>query len=404
MLVKLTQDFIANQLQSLVGKNRIEFCDTDLPGLYIEVNASRPGQGIFRYRYKDSTGKTCHALIGSSNVVTRDIAFQRASTLREQVKLSIYPKAADKPAPSLTVSDLFEKHVFPYTLPRKRSHSRDVEMYNLRLKSAFGSKALSSVSRKEVQLFHTRLLEEKLAPATCDHYVKLLRSAFNHAVRWELIDKNPLAGIKLYNVDNRVDNVPDKEQLVTLLKVLQTDENRAVCRIALFLLATGARLSEALGAQYSMIDRQNRTWRIPARTSKSKRIRSVPLSDAALDVINQLDSAGTSEYLFISPKSGLPFTTIQKVWCRIKSKAGLPKLHLHDLRHCNASWMVSAGVSLFVVQDILGHSDPKITMRYSHVASETKLKASNTASEIIRASMPFNLGAVEVKPMEVASV
>ena len=77
------------------------------------------------------------------------------------------------------------------------------------------------------------------------------------------------------------------------MNVLRTDENRPVCLIAMFLLSTGARLNEALSATWSQIDRENRVWRISAINSKSKRMRSVPLNDSALEVLAQLETEGS---------------------------------------------------------------------------------------------------------------
>lgn len=48
-----------------------------------------------------------------------------------------------------------------------------------------------------------------------------------------------------------------------------------------------------------------------------------------------------------------------------------------------ASFLVNSGRSLFEVQNILGHSDPKISMRYSHLSSKSMQEAANTASKII---------------------
>ena len=391
MRIALTQSMIDKGLRLQNGKQHEEFCDTGCKSLYLELRASNPAQGTYYLRHRNGSA-TKHYRLGTSNTMSLSAARQKAGALKSELAISGNNTAEENAKPAeLLVSDLFEQYVFPHNVHRKRSHARDLEMYKLKLKPIFGSMRLCEVTRRDVQLFHTKLLQEKKAPATCDHYVKLLRSAYNHAVRWDLIEKSPLNGIKLFNADNRIDNVPDSQQLSALLKVLQTDSNRTVCRIALLLLATGARVSELLNAKWSMVDRKNRVWRIPALSSKSKRIRSVPLSDAAMDVINQLQTEGHYEYLFVNAKTGLPYTTVQKVWCRLKRAAGVSKMRLHDLRHCNASYMVSSGVSLFVVQDILGHSDPKITMRYSHVASDTKLNASNTASAIIKAAMPFNI-------------
>ena len=391
MRITLTQNLIDRGLKIQPGRQHQEFCDMSCQSLYLEIRASNPTQGTYYLRHRDGSA-TKHYRLGTSNTISLAVARQKANALKSELVINGKKTVAEDTKPAeLLVSDLFEQYVFPHNMHRKRSHARDLEMYKLKLKPIFGSMYIRDVTGRAVQLFHTQLLQEKKAPATCDHYVKLLRSAYNHAVRWNLIEKSPLNGIKLFNADNRIDNIPDSRQLSALLKVLQTDSNRTVCRIALLLLASGARVSELLSAKWSMVDRKNRVWRIPALSSKSKQIRSVPLSDAAMDVINQLQTEGHYDYLFVNTKTGLPYTTVQKVWCRLKRKAGLSKMRLHDLRHCNASYMVSSGVSLYVVQDILGHSDPKITMRYCHVASDTKLSASNTASAIIKAAMPFNI-------------
>ena len=108
-----------------------------------------------------------------------------------------------------------------------------------------------------------------------------------------MLDKNPAARIPLFNRDNKVENYLDEAQLERLMHVLRTDENRPVCLIAMFLLSTGARLNEALSATWSQIDRENRVWRIAAINSKSKRMRSVPLNDSALEVLAQLDTEGS---------------------------------------------------------------------------------------------------------------
>ncbi len=55
-----------------------------------------------------------------------------------------------------------------------------------------------------------------------------------------------------------------------------------------------------------------------------------------------------------------------------------------DLRHGFASLLVSGGRSLYEVQQILGHSDPKVTMRYAHLSARALQDAANAASVIVR--------------------
>lgn len=272
----------------------------------------------------------------------------------------------------------------PFAKPRKRSYARDEEMFRLRIKDAFGRMKLNEVSRKQVQLFHNRLLTEGLKPASADHYLKLLRRAFNLAVEWEILETSPLNRLQLFNPDNRMENYLSPEQLDKLVNVLRTAQPRTVCNVALFLLATGARLNEALRARWDQIDKETRVWRIPASNSKSKRIRSVPLNDAALEVLGQLGTEGKYDNLFINTKTKKPLVNVYKVWGRLRAQAGMEWLRIHDLRHSYASFLVNSGRTLYEVQQILGHSDAKVTERYAHLSSKTLQDAANTASVIIQ--------------------
>jgi integrase len=236
-------------------------------------------------------------------------------------------------------------------------------------------------------VFHNELKEEGLAGATSDHYVKLLRRAFNLAIEWGFVDKNPASRVKLFNLDNKVEHYLDEDQLQKLLKVLRTDSSRPVCMIAMFLLSTGARLSEALHAKWEQVDARHRVWRIPAINSKSKRMRSVPLNDSAIDILKQLDSEGESDYLFVNRQTGKPYAAVHKVWERLRNEAGLPHLRIHDLRHQYASFLVNSGRTLYEVQQILGHSDPTVTQRYAHLSSKSLQEAANSASVIINEAM-----------------
>ena len=151
-------------------------------------------------------------------------------------------------------------------------------------------------------------------------------------------------------------------------------------------------------AKWSQIDRQTRVWRIPSNISKSGRIRAIPLNDSAIDVLGQLDTEGVYDYLFVNHRiskktgeevgTGKPYTAIMKVWSRLRAKAGLPHLRIHDLRHQYASFLVNAGRSLYEVQQILGHSDPSVTQRYAHLSTKSLQDAANSASIMIRGTVP----------------
>lgn len=402
-VIKLTAAMFPQLLQCPEAKARIELCDADCPGLYIEVRATSPGQGTFYFRYKDANGKTCHQRIGTTNEVTLSDARKQAKVIKGDIASGIDPKGDEKAKKvMLTYSVFFNDIYLPYVTPRKRSWKRDEELFRLRIEKVFGDNKLDAIDRIRIQSFHTALLAEGLAPATCDHHIKLIRQSLNLAVEWDMLEKNPASKVPLFNVDNKVEHYLDEAELGRLLTVLRSpDSPRNVCLIALFLLSTGARLNEALKATWSQIDRQTRVWRIPAAVSKSRKIRVVPLNDSALDVLCQLETEGQYDHLFVNSRistktgeqvgTGKPYTTIMRVWTRLRLKAGLPHLRIHDLRHQYASFLVNAGRTLYEVQQILGHSDPSVTQRYAHLSTKSLQDAANSASIMIRGAMPVAL-------------
>lgn len=398
-IVKLTQDFITQNLKCPLDKARIEYCDSDLPGLYVEVRVTSQDHGTYYFRYKDRGKKTCHQKISRTADISLVEARKQAKKLKAEIALGADPRGEEKSRKAvITFTEFFDDHYMPYVTPRKRSWKRDEELFRLRIKGVFGTKRLNEITRQQIQSFHTALLDQGLSGATCDHHVKLIRQSLNLAIEWDLLDKNPASKVPLFNMDNKVEHYLDDAELDRLLTVLRSDENRAICMVALFLLSTGARLNEALQATWSQIDRQTRVWRIPASNSKSKRVRAVPLNDSALDVLAQLDTEGHYDNLFVNNRistktgeqvgTGKPYTTIMKVWGRLRVKAGLPHLRIHDLRHQYASFLVNAGRTLYEVQQILGHSDPSVTQRYAHLSTKSLQDAANSASIMIRGAMP----------------
>ena len=108
------------------------------------------------------------------------------------------------------------------------------------------------------------------------------------------------------------------------------------------------------------------------------------MNDAALEVLGQLDTEGKYDHVFINNKTRKPLHDYHKVWGRLRAKAGLHSLRMHDLRHSYASFLVNSGRTLYEVQQILGHSDGKVTERYAHLSTKTLQEAANTASVIIQ--------------------
>ena len=393
-VVNFTPAFVASGLVCPPDKKKIEYSVADEPGLFVECRASEKAVPTWYLRLKGSRGTNIYKKLGTIKDVSLTQARKQARALKAENMLA--PKQEDvvlAPKAELTLDAFMIDHYFPHAKIHKRSHKRDDQLYRIRIKPKFGDLVLSAITRREVQSFQNGLLKEGLSPASADHHVKLMRRVCNLAVQWEMLEKNPLKGIELYMVDNQLENYLDQEQLARLVDVLRTDENRMVCCIIMFLISTGARLNEALTATWKNVSIEGGVWKVDASLSKSKKSRSIPLNDSALWVLEQLESKGKSAYLFPSPVKAkddkdAAYTTITRAWYRLRKKAKVPNVRLHDLRHSFASMLVSGGRSLYEVQQILGHSDPKVTMRYAHLSAKALQEAANAASVIVPRAGP----------------
>lgn len=380
-VVTLTPAFIEG-MKAIPGQVHTEYCCDKIRGLFADVHSSAASKPTWNYRFRIK-GKLTTGRLGLVQDMPLDEARLQVTLLKTQNALGKAP-TGDSAESGLTLDQFMRDQYFPHVREHKRSHWRDEQLYRLRIAERFGHLPLKQITRREVQKFHNELHQKGASKASANHHLQLMRHVLNLAISWEELDRNVLQGVPLFTLDNQVENFLDERQVERLMEVLQTDENRMVCLILVFLLSTGARLREGLCAKWRDVDAARAVWIIPASNSKSKRQKALPLNPSALWAIGQLTSAETSEYLFPSPVTGKPYTTITRVWYRIRKNAGLPgNVRIHDLRHTYASRLVSAGRSLYEVQRLLGHADPRTSMRYAHLSMKTMQEAANAATVVI---------------------
>jgi site-specific recombinase XerD len=324
----------------------------------------------------------------------KDVTLAQARKLAKQVRAEHGAAVKTEGAIALTSktemtwNTFIADHFSPYCKAHIRSAKKYTQLDRIYVAPVFGHQTLRSITLKAAQDLHVDIVEKKkMSPATADHVIKYVRAALNKALQYDYLEKNPLKNFELFMVDNQINNVLTDTQMQRLLSVLRTDKNRSVCQILMLLLSTGARMNEVLSATWKNVSMEGRSLKVDALRSKSKRSRSIPLNDSAVWVIEQLTSRDKSAFLFPSPvyaKDGkdLPYTNITRAWYRLQKLAGI-KIRAHDLRHGFASMLVSGGRSLYEVQQILGHSDPKVTMRYAHLSSAVLQAAANAGSVIV---------------------
>jgi integrase len=388
-IVTFTPAFIATGLVVPEGKPKIEYSVQDEPGLFVEVRAGATSIPTWYLRLKNARGTNIYKKLGT----VKDVSLTQAKKISRQMKVAhaeeLKRAQLQKPVSSeMTLDTFMTEHYFPHAKLHKRSWIRDEQLYRLRIKPVFSESRLCDLTRYQVIQFQNHLSTTGLSPASQDHHIKLLRHALAVAVEHELLERNVLRGIKLLNVENRLHDVASPDELKALVRILRTDSNRPVCHIVMFLLSTGARLSEVLTATRGQLDLDKGLWTIPATTAKSKRSRTVPLNGSAMWVLEEAAKLHHFDTIFANPATGKPFTTITRVWYRLRKAAGIQKMRLHGLRHQVAENMLSQGKNLHDVMVLFGHSSPVVTQRYAGLTMSALREAVDAASLFEQAPSP----------------
>jgi integrase len=332
-------------------------------------------------------GKTTHFRIGSVLTIPLAEAKKQAMQIRAQLAngVNLKPEETQVKDDGISLRNYFQQYLVR-AKQTKKSWVRDVQAFK-HIDADYGDVKLADITLAMVQKQRTEQMNSGLyKAATVNHSTKLWRQLLRQAAIEGL--RPPMLGIKLLPVQNFVENYLNDQELAKLLGVLATHTNRTVCLLALWLLSTGARSGEAMKARWSDIDRERRLWKIPAANSKGKLAGSVFLNDTALEVLDQLNTQGKFEHLFINKRTGKPLRTMTKSFLRIKERAGLVHFRPHDLRHQHAVMLINSQRTLWEVATALRHKDPNTTtIRYAHLTSKTMQDVSNCADVAIKRAM-----------------
>ncbi|PEH74142.1 phage integrase [Edwardsiella tarda] len=221
----------------------------------------------------------------------------------------------------------------------------------------FNSTMFSSYRKKRLsgEIVRTARVK-KVSPRTMNLELAYFRAVFNELKRlghWKL--DNPLSDLRPFKSEEAELTYLEHDEIARLLEACRNSKNESTFWVACTCLVTGARWDEA----ESLTTKQIRNLKVTFFKTKGNRNRTVPISQEFFDSLPK-------------PKKGGPlFKPCYSAFRKAVERANLelPAGQLsHVLRHTFASHFMMNGGNILVLQRILGHTDIKMTMRYSHFA------------------------------------
>ena len=158
---------------------------------------------------------------------------------------------------------------------------------------------------------------------------------------------------------------------------------RAAAALRLVML-TGCRVGEVLTLRWDDVDAEAGELRL--RDAKTG-ARMVPLSPDAAAVLAGVTRVRRNPWVFPGKKPGAHLSVLTKYWRRVRERAGVEDVRIHDLRHSFASRALALGESLSMIGQLLGHTDVGSTARYAHLTRDAERRAAARVGASLEADL-----------------
>lgn len=260
---------------------------------------------------------------------------------------AVYVKTNNKPSEQRSKRAILRTHLIPW----------------------FGTLPLDRITPLGVEEFKAAKVDDGLAPKSINNHLAVLAKCLRTAEEWGEIERVPK--LRQLKVPPQKFDFLSREEAERLIHAARDPQWRAMVTVA---LRTGLRLGELLALDSSDVDLsvailtvRRSAYRNQLLSTKSNRIRHIPLTDETCRVLQPV--LGSNGLIFSRRGPGpLNHKTPRTVLGALCKEAGIRRIGWHVLRHTFASHLVTIGINIKTIQELLGHSDIRTTMRYAHLA------------------------------------
>ncbi|BCW87120.1 hypothetical protein sos41_02460 [Alphaproteobacteria bacterium SO-S41] len=398
-MVKLTIRTVRAAVEAHEGRERFVW-DEEIKGFGLRINPS--GVSSYLIQYRTVHGQTRRLSLGSANVVTPELARQRARIELGRVQSGNDP-SAERTATrqAITVAQLCDEYLKVETelgRIKKSTLAMDRSRIERHVKPLLGSRPVAALSTNDIETFLRDVVAGKTARVSSEtklrgrggvttggqgvaaRTVSMLGTILERAIKAGAITRNPVRGVRR-PADARLAppfSFDFVRQLgVAIKEASESGENATAISAIKLLLLTGCRRNEILSLRSEAIDTRGRCFRF-ADTKSGPQLR--PVGKGAFVLLEAVPRAQSSAYVFAASTGAGHFVGLPRVWKRLLTRAQLPDMPLHSLRHWFASAAAELGFSELTIAGLLGHRVKGVTARYAVVPDSSLASAADHVS------------------------
>ena len=355
------------------GNRDALYWDRDLTGFGIRVY--RTGRKVYIVQARGPAGSK-RAVFGRHGEIRADAARREAVVMIDRIKRGEDP-VPRAPAPEPTVADLADRYVKAHLEVNCRpgtveTFGRVVRLY---IVPELGHLRLSEVDRSHVSALHYGMRDK---PYQANQTVSVLGKMFQLAEAWGMTAprRNPCRSVRHYK-EHRRERFLSPEEYRRLGQVLHEAAGdgsvfaSAVPAIRLLLL-TGCRKNEIVTLRWDDIDRTAGELRLRDSKTGARRVPLTPVVEWVLAGIPRIEG---NPWVITGQNPGDHLKNLDAIWLRLRRRAGLDGVRIHDGRHSYASRALALGEGLPTIGELLGHRKVTTTARYAHLARDTEKAA-----------------------------
>lgn len=360
--------------------------DSEISGFGLRVFPSGKKNFLLQYRFQ---GQTNRFKIGICGVLTVDEARKSAINLLSEINKGINPqkqKSEYRIAPTLKEFGVrfIKDHINIRLKPRTQTEW--VRALNKWIYPIIGNKKVIDITRADIASLHQSMYH---VPYQANRCKEILSKMMNLAELWGVRpeNNNPCRLVKKYKEEKRMRFLtPEEFRRLGQTLTQMEEEGEAISPIHCIklLMLTGCRLSEIWDLRWDFIDSDRSEIHLPDSKTGAK---IVYVGEAVIaflkHIYNHPERPLNNPWVIWGTLENAKLTDMQKPWRRIRKRAGLDDLRIHDLRHSFASSAVMMGKSLPMIGKLLGHTQVQTTARYAHIASTPAITAAIEVSNNI---------------------